>query len=178
MPSAHPPRAAHSRARGSGREVRPDGEARRAAAGQHLASALVDAGMPRMPARVWAALLSSDDGRLTAADLGRLLDVSAGAVSGAVRYLVQVGFIRRERDPGTRRDVYVAMDELWHDMLLRSNQTYGPIIRALDEGVRVNGADSPSGARLELSRAFLDFVGEEMAAMATRWQERRATLAR
>ena len=46
--------------------------------------------MQRMPARVFAALLASDDGALTSAELGEQLQVSPAAVSGAVRYLAQV----------------------------------------------------------------------------------------
>ena len=72
---------------------------------------------------------------MTAVELTEALQVSAAGVSGAVKYLVQVGWVRREREPGGRKDVYVAMDDVWHGLLLRSDQVYGPIIRALDEGV-------------------------------------------
>ena len=57
-----------------------------------------------MPARVFAALLATDSGRLTAAELAELLQISPAAVSGAVRYLTQVGMVHREREPGSRRD--------------------------------------------------------------------------
>ena len=40
---------------------------------ERFASVLTEAGIPRMPARVFAALLASDSGRLTAADLAGLL---------------------------------------------------------------------------------------------------------
>ena len=49
-----------------------------------------------MPARVFAALLASDSGRLTSAELSALLKVSPAAVSGAVRYLAQVNLVSRE----------------------------------------------------------------------------------
>ena len=62
--------------------------------------------MARMPARVFAAILTADDGRCTAAELAGTLGVSPAAVSGAVRYLMQLGLVRRERDPGERRDHY------------------------------------------------------------------------
>ena len=89
---------------------------------EHLASALSEAGLPPLPARVWAALLSDSDGRMTAVELTEALQVSAAGVSGAVKYLVQVGWVRREREPGGRKDVYVAMDDVWHSLLLRSDQ--------------------------------------------------------
>ena len=142
------------------------------AAVEHLASALSEAGLAPLPSRVWAALLSDPDGRMTAAELSGSLQVSAAGVSGAVNYLAQVGFIRREREPGSRRDVYVAMEDVWHAMLLRSDQTYAPIIRALDEGVAA-AIDDQARERLEESREFLGFVAEEMALMAKRWEARK-----
>ena len=144
---------------------------------EHLGGALAEAGIPRMPARVWAALLSDDEGRMTAGDLAGALEVSPAAVSGAVRYLAGIGLIRRERAPGTRRDVYVAMDEVWHDMLLRADQTYRPIIRALQEAERAAGTGSAAAARLAVSRDFLEFIAREMEAMAQRWDEHRRSRA-
>jgi len=109
---------------------------------------------------------------MTAVELTETLQVSAAGVSGAVKYLVQVGWVRREREPGGRKDVYVAMDDVWHSLLLRSDQVYGPIIRALDEGVTA-APDAQARERLAESREFLVFVGEEMAGMARRWEARK-----
>ena len=55
---------------------------------ERFALDLSEAGMPRMPARAFAAILSAHDGRCTAAALAGALRVSPAAVSGAVRYLV------------------------------------------------------------------------------------------
>ncbi|HWJ40778.1 MAG TPA: MarR family transcriptional regulator, partial [Candidatus Limnocylindrales bacterium] len=63
---------------------------------ERFASVLTESGFPRMPARVFAALLATDSGRLTAAELAALLHVSAAAISGAVSYLVQVNLASRE----------------------------------------------------------------------------------
>jgi len=71
---------------------------------ERFASVLAESGLPRMPARVFAALLFCDAGGLTSAELTELLSVSAAAISGAVRYLSQLGFISRDRKPGSRRD--------------------------------------------------------------------------
>ena len=46
---------------------------------------LAEAGIARMPARVFAALLVTESGSLTAAELARQLHVSPAAVSGAAR---------------------------------------------------------------------------------------------
>jgi len=58
---------------------------------EHLGGALADAGLPRLPARVFAALMAKEDGRLTSADLATLLEISPAGVSGGVRYLTSCG---------------------------------------------------------------------------------------
>ena len=58
---------------------------------EHFALLLDEAGVPRMPARVFAAILADDAGRLTAGELAERLQVSPAAISGAVRYLTQAG---------------------------------------------------------------------------------------
>ncbi|HEX2184461.1 MAG TPA: MarR family transcriptional regulator [Chloroflexota bacterium] len=80
---------------------------------ERLALNLSESGWPRMAARVFAGLLVAADGRRTAAQLVELLHVSPAAISGAVRYLMQVGLITREREPGQRRDYYRVYDDLW-----------------------------------------------------------------
>ncbi|MCZ9341421.1 MarR family transcriptional regulator, partial [Streptomyces sp. TRM76130] len=71
-----------------------------------FAAQLVEAGVQRMPARIFAALLASDTGALTSAELGERLKVSPAAVSGGVRYLSQQHLVSREREPGSRRERY------------------------------------------------------------------------
>ena len=73
---------------------------------ERFAGDLEIAGIPRQPARVFVALLATDDGYLSSAQLGERLRISPAAVSAAIRYLVQVHLVRREREPGTRRDRY------------------------------------------------------------------------
>ena len=62
---------------------------------ERLGSALTDAGMARLPARAFAAMLADEDGRMTSAELAEVLEVSPASVSGAVRYLSQVLFLHR-----------------------------------------------------------------------------------
>ena len=50
---------------------------------ERMAGALTDAGLPRLPSRVFAALLVDDDGRMTAAELAEALGVSPAGVSGS-----------------------------------------------------------------------------------------------
>jgi DNA-binding transcriptional regulator GbsR (MarR family) len=143
---------------------------------ERYASALADAGMARMPARVFVALLATDEGRMTAAELAELLHVSPAAISGAVRYLTQVNLISREREPGSRRDHYRVHEDTWHEALVRREQLLARWEASVREGIEALGADTPAGRRLSESLAFFEFVHDEIPAMLARWRERRTTL--
>ena len=144
---------------------------------ERFGSALTAAGMQRLPSRVFAALLADDDGRMTAAEIGGVLAVSPASVSGAVRSLQQLRMIHREREQGSRRDVYVVADDAWHDVMMNSANLYAPLTQALRDGVdQVGGAGTTAGDRLALSVAFLEFVTEEMQQLSERWDKRRAEL--
>jgi predicted transcriptional regulator len=144
---------------------------------ERFGSALTAAGMQRLPSRVFACLLAHETGRMTAAEIGDALSVSPASVSGAVRSLQQLRMIHREREPGSRRDVYVVADDAWHDVMMNTSAVYAPLTQTLREGVAmVGGPGSQAGNRLALSVAFLEFITEEMAQLAERWDKRRATL--
>lgn len=68
--------------------------------------------------------------------------MSPAAVSGAVRYLTHVGLLRRERERGGRRDVFVVLDDAFHGALTNTDQTYAGMIQALADGVEHLGAGS------------------------------------
>lgn len=140
---------------------------------ERLSGALARSGFPRMPARVFAALMVEDSGRLTAAELQAQLSISAGAVSGAVRYLVPLGLLRRERPIGTRRDVFVVEDDAWHGVLLQADQVYAPLVAAMERS-SATLAGTPAGARAALSLEFLQFIEDEMARLAQRWEDHKA----
>ena len=148
----------------------------RARFAERMGAALTSAGLARLPSRIFAALLADPDGRMTAAELGQALTVSPASVSGAVRYLDGVGMIRRERVPGTRRDVFVVDDDAWRDTLLHADRVYAPMIAELDRALAELPAGDPARRRIAISRAFLGFVTEEMGGMSRRWQERMTEL--
>jgi DNA-binding transcriptional regulator GbsR (MarR family) len=141
-----------------------------------FASLLIEAGVPRMPARVFVALLATDSGRLTAAELAEVLQVSPAAVSGAVRYLTQVNLVSRTRDPGTRRDHYLVHDDVWYEMLVDRDQQMARWRRSLRDGVDALGEGSRAGRRMTETLAFFEFIEEELPAMLARWRERRSRL--
>jgi DNA-binding transcriptional regulator GbsR (MarR family) len=142
---------------------------------ERLGAGLAAAGIPLLPSRVFAALLATEDGRLTSAELTELLHVSPAAVSGAVRYLGQVRMMRRERERGSRRDVYVVMDDAWHDVLMQKEHIYAPILTALAAARSAVGPGSRAGERMQLSVEFLEFIQSEMDAIAARWEKYKAT---
>lgn len=141
---------------------------------EHFAAQLTEAGFQRMAARLFTALLASDQGKLTAAELVGILNASPAAISGAVRYLTQVGLVTRLREPGSRRDVYFVHDDVWRSSVLRRDQLVSRWEDLLTEGINTLGEDTPAGARLAETRDFFRFVHEEMAGMMARWEQRRA----
>ncbi|MCC9311954.1 MarR family transcriptional regulator [Kitasatospora sp. RB6PN24] len=138
---------------------------------------MTDSGVPRMPARVFAALLATDSGRLTSAELAQLLEISPAAVSGAVRYLAQIHLVVREREPGSRRDRYRLLDDVWQEALINRDRTLTLWESSLAEGVELLGEDSPAGARLSASRALFTFLRREMPQLIERWYQERDRLA-
>ncbi|MBO9520957.1 MAG: MarR family transcriptional regulator [Nocardioidaceae bacterium] len=141
-----------------------------------MSGAMIHAGLARVPALVFAALLEDEDGRMTAGELAARLQVSSGSVSQAVNYLEQVQMLRRERDPGSRRDVYVLEDETWHTALTKRDAVYAPIIAALDAGLAGLPDGTDAHRRMLVTREFFAFVNAELSALAAKWEERRKRL--
>ncbi|MFH8408959.1 GbsR/MarR family transcriptional regulator [Streptomyces sp. NPDC018019] len=141
---------------------------------ERFAAELTEAGMQRMASRVFAALLASDSGALSSAELAEQLQISPAAVSGAVRYLVQVNMVRREREPGTRRDRYRLYSELWYESLGNRDKVLSRWEEVLREGAEMLGPDTPAGARVAETVEFFEFMQGELVAMLDRWREHRA----
>ncbi|MEU3100859.1 GbsR/MarR family transcriptional regulator [Streptomyces griseoflavus] len=140
---------------------------------EHFAAQLVEAGLPRMPARVFGALLASDTGVLTSAQLGEQLKISPAAVSGAVRYLARQRMVSREREPGSRRERYRVHGDQWYEALTNRESVIRRWEEALREGVGSLGPDTPAGRRLAETLAFFEFVEKEVEAMMDRWRAHR-----
>ena len=143
---------------------------------ERMGGALTQAGLARLPSRVFAALLVDHDGRMTSAEMAEPWTSAPAAVSGAVGYLEQLGMMRRERERGSRRDVYVVDDDAWHDAMMRHDQLYAPMRAALEHALTALGEDAPGAPRLALTREFLVFVEDEFDALAEKWERRKAEL--
>ncbi|MGW4285507.1 GbsR/MarR family transcriptional regulator [Streptomyces sp. NPDC004673] len=140
---------------------------------ERFAAQLVEAGMPRMPARVFAALLASDAGTLTSAELGELLRISPAAVSGAVRYLSQVHLVSREREPGSRRERYRVHSDQWYEALTSREAIIKRWEEALREGITSLGPETPAGRRLTDTLEFFEFIEKDLAGIMERWRAHR-----
>src|SRR5919201_2248121 len=103
---------------------------------ERFASTLEISGVQRMPARVFAALLAADSGTLTAAQVAERLEASPAAISGAVRYLAQIGLITRTREPGSRPDRYRVDDDAWYEATLRREHLLARFEDSAREGGR------------------------------------------
>ncbi|MFC4694836.1 GbsR/MarR family transcriptional regulator [Geodermatophilus arenarius] len=141
---------------------------------ERFALVLRESGMQPMQARVMAYALADDADRYTAAELAEGLQVSPAAISGAVRQLVQVGFLVREREPGTRSDLYVLDDaNLWTRAVTAELQTLRRFEDVAASGIELLGADRPGGRRLAETRDFLAFLREVLADAVARWPRER-----
>ena len=141
---------------------------------EQFALFLAEAGVQRMPARVFGALIVTESGKLTAGEIADTLRVSPAAVSGAVRYLLQVGLIVKRRDPGERRDHYEVTDDMWYEAYANRDQQFVQWAELMKEGVAAVGPDTKAGWRLETSRQFFEFIRQEIPALLDKWRRYQA----
>jgi DNA-binding transcriptional regulator GbsR (MarR family) len=141
---------------------------------ERFAQVMVESGMPRIASRIFVALIATDSGRLTAAELAEQLQASAAAISGGVRYLIQVELVRREREPGSRRDHYRVDDDVWYHTITQRDQLLARWATSLREGADALGDDTPAGARLAETVEFFEFLQRDLRAMTERWHAHRA----
>ncbi|AWY96147.1 Transcription regulator [Propionibacterium freudenreichii] len=106
----------------------------------HFGGLMAASGMPGLTGYVFALLLAQPDAELTAQQIGQALNVSPAAVSGATKYLADIGFTRRLRRPGSRRVVHALSSDDWYDALLgRSNVIEG------SKRLFLEGSRAPAG---------------------------------
>jgi hypothetical protein len=137
---------------------------------ERTAMTLADWGFPRMPARVLLTMMAADENSLTAADLAGRLGVSAASISGAVRYLIQIGLLERDPVPGSRRDRYRLPEDTWYEGMATKTGLLKTVADLAGSGVEALGADTPGGARVAEMRDYFLFVNDEMQELIARWQ--------
>ncbi|TDD08485.1 MarR family transcriptional regulator [Nonomuraea deserti] len=128
---------------------------------ERLATLLAGTGLPRMPARVFVCLLTSESGSLTSAELVRRLQVSPASVSKAIGYLEAMELVKRAQDSG-RRERYVIDDDVWLQAFRADTGAHAAVAAAARHGIEIFGAGSPVGARLGEMARFFAWISEQM----------------
>jgi predicted transcriptional regulator len=138
---------------------------------EQMAMTFARFGFPRMAARVLFALMTSDEPAMTAGELAEMLEVSPAAVSGSVRYLMQLNMLVREPVRGSRRDRYRLPDHAWYEVSASQGQTYEEIAKLALTGVdALGGPGTPAGSRVVEMADYLRFFQAEMVAILERWR--------
>ena len=140
---------------------------------EQFGNVLAETGWPRMSARAFAAILASEDGRLTAAELSERLKASPAAISGAVNYLMQLRLASREREPGSRRDVYVVMDDFWYQSMMSQDRGLSRWEEILQQMLEVTGSGTAADRRIKATIGFIEFIQEEVEGLSDRWVKRK-----
>jgi DNA-binding transcriptional regulator GbsR (MarR family) len=144
---------------------------------EQLTAVLVQSGMPRMAARVFAYALAEDSDRYTAADFADALSISPAAVSGAVRHLVAARLLFKDRLPGSRADVYrLYDDDAWSAITNARMPMLWLWEQAVHDAADLVGRETRGGRRLTETEEFFRFMREETSGMIERWKAHRRTL--
>ena len=104
------------------------------------------------------------------------LQVSPAAISGAVRYLVQLNMVRREREPGAGRDHYRIDDDMWYEVYMQRSAVLERLGEDPRRGVALTGSDDAARNRIVEAKEFVSFLRAEFPELMERWHEHRAQL--
>jgi DNA-binding MarR family transcriptional regulator len=140
---------------------------------ERFAGVLANSGVPSMSARVMGRMLVSPSGVMTAAELAESLQISQPAVSAAVRQLLQVSFISRERLAGSRKDHYRIREDVFAAILERRNLALDEWESSSRSGADLFGPDTPVGSRLTEAAEFFAFIREDMDQLIKNWRAQR-----
>ncbi|MFI5957080.1 GbsR/MarR family transcriptional regulator [Cryptosporangium sp. NPDC051539] len=141
---------------------------------ERFALLMTSMGLQRMVARVYAALVVTEEPTTTMPELAETLQASAGAISGAIKTLTTIGLVERVPAPGSRRDHYRIADNGWYDSVMHKyNVLMGEVINLAADGVEAVGADTVAGHRLGEMRDFYAFMSSEVQDMLPRWEKAR-----
>jgi predicted transcriptional regulator len=145
---------------------------------EHIAMTFAGLGFPRMAARVLFVIMCAEEEALTAAQIAERLDISPAAVSGAVRYLIQIQMLRREPVPGSRRDRYRLPGDAWYEVSALKGTLLKVFSDVAAEGVdALGGPATGPGARVAQMRDYFEFVHNEMPSLLDRWEAIKASRA-
>lgn len=138
-----------------------------------FALALNDVGFPRMPSRVLVATMCADGHTVTAGELAECLDASPAAMSGALRYLVQVSLLDREAVQGSRSQHYRVPDNAWYESLAHRQGLLTKLAESGAEGLDALPAGSLGRMRIAEMLDFFAYLDEELPRLIDKWRSQR-----
>jgi DNA-binding transcriptional regulator GbsR (MarR family) len=141
------------------------------AMGQFLATY----GMTPMAGRLWGYLLICDPPEQTAEEAATALHASRGAISGTVRLLEPIGFLRRTRRRGDRREYLSAPPGTFMAYVGSAEGIYRRLRLIIEQGLDAMGSRPPPlKARLEEAHEFVAYIERELPAVLDRFASERS----
>jgi predicted transcriptional regulator len=139
---------------------------------EEMAMLLASWGFPPMAGRVLFALMSADEEALDAGELTERLQVSPAAISGAVRYLSDIGLVVRRPTAGTRRAAYAVPDHAWYQTATLKAGLFDDIATRARRGADLlGGPGTAPGSRMTEMAEYFRFVAGELPQLLDRWQQ-------
>jgi DNA-binding transcriptional ArsR family regulator len=138
---------------------------------EQFADVLARTGWPRMSARIFASLMATASGALTAAALSARLGVGPSAISNGAKMLRALRLVeaRRQND---RQLLYEVHPDAWMEAVASREDDLLALERILAEGARALG-DPLAGGRLTETADFFAFLRKELPAVVERWRATR-----
>jgi hypothetical protein len=142
---------------------------------ERFAMVLAALGMPPMPSRVWVASMVAEGETVTSGEIGERLGVSPAAISGAVKYLLQVGLLERVAVPGSRRQHFRADANQWAKTFVARRRGMEELSALAGDGAALVGPATLPGSRLAELGDFFDYIASEIPRLVESWLERTRT---
>ena len=130
-------------------------------------------GMTRTFGHMFGLLIIADE-PVSLDELAKMLHVSKAAVSQNVRLYRELGFIRRVKRPGDRRDYYEMVTNSLETATERKMGIFYEMVQIADEGIEaISDKDHPGHFRLLEMRAFYEFVAKNMVTLLSDWRQQK-----
>jgi DNA-binding transcriptional regulator GbsR (MarR family) len=142
---------------------------------ERISRFLADWGFPPMAARVLITMTVSEEDAVTAADLAEQLGVSPAAISGAVRFLTQMGMVRRDPVPGSRRDLYRMVSDDWWELTLTKGNLFKVMADMVEEGIAAVGPETRAGQTMTEMHDYFAFLNAELPLLVDKWRAQRGS---
>lgn len=141
---------------------------------EHVGRYWSDRGGNRAQGKMLGWLLICDPAHQSSKQLQEVLHMSAGTVSTNARILEQIGFIERVTFPKDRATYYRMATDAWEYLLDEKRTGMVGLRKIADEGREVlAGAPPEQLKRIDQLAELMDFMDDEMAALAQRWHARK-----